>query len=60
MANPGRHGRGGNRTPPGSPPWRPGRADELFAEEAKHYPQFAAYEAKTERTIIPVIILERA
>jgi deazaflavin-dependent oxidoreductase (nitroreductase family) len=33
--------------------------DELFAEQAKHYPQFAAYQAKTDRTI-PVIILERA
>lgn len=32
--------------------------DELFAEQAKRYPQFAA-EAKTDRTI-PVIILERA
>jgi deazaflavin-dependent oxidoreductase (nitroreductase family) len=33
--------------------------DELFAEQAKRYPQFAAYQAKTDRTI-PVIILERA
>jgi deazaflavin-dependent oxidoreductase (nitroreductase family) len=32
--------------------------DELFAEQAKRYPQFAQYEAKTERTI-PVIVLER-
>jgi deazaflavin-dependent oxidoreductase (nitroreductase family) len=32
--------------------------DELYAEQAKRYPQFEAYEAKTERTI-PVIILER-
>jgi deazaflavin-dependent oxidoreductase (nitroreductase family) len=33
--------------------------DELFAEQAKRYPQFAEYAAKTERTI-PVIVLERA
>jgi deazaflavin-dependent oxidoreductase (nitroreductase family) len=33
--------------------------DELFAEQAKRYPQFAEYAAKTDRTI-PVIILERA
>jgi deazaflavin-dependent oxidoreductase (nitroreductase family) len=32
--------------------------DELFAEQAKRYPQFAEYAAKTDRTI-PVIILER-
>ena len=33
--------------------------DELFAEQATRYPQFATYEANTERSI-PVIILERA
>ncbi len=36
-----------------------GERDELFAEQAKRYPQFAEYETKTERTI-PVIVLERA
>jgi deazaflavin-dependent oxidoreductase (nitroreductase family) len=33
--------------------------DRLFGEQAKRYPQFAQYEANTERTI-PVIVLERA
>jgi deazaflavin-dependent oxidoreductase (nitroreductase family) len=33
--------------------------DRLFGEQAKRYPQFAEYEANTERTI-PVIVLERA
>jgi deazaflavin-dependent oxidoreductase (nitroreductase family) len=36
-----------------------GERDELFAEQAKRYPQFAEYETKTDRTI-PVIVLERA
>jgi deazaflavin-dependent oxidoreductase (nitroreductase family) len=33
--------------------------DELFAEQAKRYPQFAKYEANTQRTI-PVVVLDRA
>ena len=32
--------------------------DGLFAEQASRYPQFAEYDANTERTI-PVVILER-
>jgi deazaflavin-dependent oxidoreductase (nitroreductase family) len=33
--------------------------DELFAEQARRYPQFQGYQDKVERTI-PVVILDRA